>query len=249
MHLISRPGEITHQRSDTRGFTLDLAFSNLPEARSRVCPWLGPACDHSPLLGRAILGRRGPAPVENQAHRMKVPTNKDERARLVEHATQLISYIPRPSQDTKGIDECAEALSSCLTDAILNFGRPCRGQGPKRNPWWNEECGTTCAALRRRRQAGLPYEREKHAFRGACRRARREARRKEKDNMRTQVDVHRAVGEDRSSFFSYNTAVDTLSTYFTNLFPLRMSASFNKRLPTTRKPIRSTSSLTTTYMI
>ena len=134
LHLISQPGVITHQRRGRRGSTIDLAFSDIPEAYARVTPALGPACDHLPLLGRVVrqtpaLPERGP-----RAPRMKMPREQAQIDRMVQYAALRLLNLPSPGQSEVDIDNCAAALATILSDAIDLFGSPCLGTGPKRKP-------------------------------------------------------------------------------------------------------------------
>jgi hypothetical protein len=137
--FIGRPGEATHRE----GHTLDLAFSNVPFAESRVDKELDAGSDHYPIL--ITIPGRGQEALEQV--RWRVPENKLESfAELVGIGTARLPKLDK-IKNTEQLEAAVDALTEIIEMAIGAVGEQDRTTG-KSAPWWSEECHQAWTAYR-----------------------------------------------------------------------------------------------------
>ena len=133
MGFIGTLGEATHRA----GHVLDLPFSNIPAATSKVDKSLIFGSDHLPLL--VTIPSRGTEPPPETARRWNVPDTDLER---FYNLTRMASHsLPKtgPTSTRDELDTAATALSEMIRDCIQTVGRTTRTIG-KSAPWWTPEC-------------------------------------------------------------------------------------------------------------
>lgn len=129
--FIGQVGEATHNA----GHVLDLTFSNLPFATTRVCLDMDSGADHRTLLTTIPRIQE----TTSACPEIKVTDGKlPDFARLVGSYTQELPVIGPAPNDAR-IEEAAGALRQILTEAIKTMGMTKR-QGGRAAPWWTPAC-------------------------------------------------------------------------------------------------------------
>ncbi|KAI3326564.1 hypothetical protein HD806DRAFT_410813 [Xylariaceae sp. AK1471] len=133
MCFIGEPGKATHKD----GHVIDLPFSNIPFAESRIDEDCMTGWDHYPQ--RIYLPDRGQSSaMEQNGWRV----NEDALERLAEIVAAKVHTLPElgPNSSNEDVELAAEGLVSLIMDAVKVVGTKKRVTG-KSAPWWTEECG------------------------------------------------------------------------------------------------------------
>lgn len=186
LSFINQVGEATHNA----GHVLDLTFSNLPFANTRVCLDIDSGADHRTLLTTIPRIQE----TTNACPGIKVTDGKlPDFTRLVGSYTQKLPAIGPAPNDAR-IEEAAEALRQTLTEAIKTVGTS-RRQSGRAAPWWTATCQkahkTYTTLLKLAKQGGCTLEEVEDA-----RRAFHTTTRKEKKQHWQQV-IDNATDDSR----------------------------------------------------
>lgn len=173
--LLNPPETPTHNR----GGTLDLCFSNHPQAVCQVHHELHSGSDHETLILSLPL-----------THALTPPRGK-LRFQSVnsEKLLHLISAFTEPVSNEPNIE--ARDLVQVIQTALEGSCPRARGNS-KGAPWWNEQCKQTHQAWVRRRRHG-PSDLESFAFRNAVRQAKRHYWRSRIESASSTQDVFQFV--------------------------------------------------------
>lgn len=162
-----------------QGGTLDLCFSNYPNATCTVAYELHSGSDHESL----ILSL--PLPSSFIPPRGKLRYSSIDKERFV----QLISPFTAPFSSDPNLE--AENLTHVMQTALEGSCPRARGNGSGA-PWWTDHCKQMHRTWVNMRQSG-PANDEHLAFRTAVRQAKREYWRSRVDNASTMKDVFQIV--------------------------------------------------------
>ena len=190
MDYIGEPGRATHRA----GHVIDLSFSNIPFAKTKVQTDLNCGSDHEMLV--TMIPGRGRSPLQQFHYR--IPENRLlQFAGLVElemHHVHSPARI-RNYKTTMEIEHCAEALTGALNHAIRTIGKPDRETG-RSAPWWNDDCAAAYQRHLRALQhhnARRPTE-ETREFLREVRQAKRAYWRHTIDNIADDKALYKIIG-------------------------------------------------------
>jgi ribonuclease HI len=133
MEYTGTPGEPTHRA----GHVLDLVFSNVAHAETRVRSELHSGSDHETLV--TIIPTRGTAPVRRDKY-VVGPEKEDRFADLFAHySLSLRGPDTITVGDRAAMDRWVEAFDQAWEDSLQGAGSPASGRG-RTAPWWTEGC-------------------------------------------------------------------------------------------------------------
>ncbi|QSZ33338.1 hypothetical protein DSL72_002926 [Monilinia vaccinii-corymbosi] len=183
---IGEPGEPTHRA----GYTIDLTFSNIPFAETKVRHDLDCGSDHYTQI--TLIPARGLGAEGNAGYRVS-DANLPRLAHLIDSGIPL---LPRPADalDTRDLDSIAELLATLFQNAIKAVGNYSRGMA-KAAHWWTPVCARAHASYTRaRRLSELDHERKRREMLTAVRQAKCDYWRRVIDNAADDVDLYKVVG-------------------------------------------------------
>ncbi|OAA34233.1 reverse transcriptase [Beauveria brongniartii RCEF 3172] len=190
LHLLNEPDEkTTMARRKTRSSTIDLAFSNIPEASATVEVHLTTGSLHY-TIGIEIPYRE---PARTVHGKIRV-TTPDEIKAFGDHVGKAVKSLPTDVDSQAEIENMARQLQEILQNSAKACGRVSRGHRARSCPWWNQECKDAHDDLRITRriyenQRGEEVQRARVRFCRVLRRARQKFWRKTINEVTTPGDV------------------------------------------------------------
>ena len=184
MEFIGTPGASTHKD----GHVLDLTFSNIPFARTRVQDHMNSGSDHYTQL--TVVPGRGRS--EPDRYHYRVP--ESELPRFANAVAQDMRLVPDPwqAESADEIDMCISLLTHVITEALHVAGKP--GTPVARSaPWWTPECRKAYKAHLRAQAPGTTTQ-ETRDFLTTVRKAKRDYWRHVTENLQTDEDLFRIIG-------------------------------------------------------
>ncbi|OAA57831.1 Endonuclease/exonuclease/phosphatase [Akanthomyces lecanii RCEF 1005] len=136
LDLLNEPDEATTMaKRYTRSSTIDLVFSNIPEASATVEVHLTTGSLHY-TIGIEIPDRE-PAQVTRGKVRVTTP---DEIKAFGDHVGKAVKSLPTDVDSQAQIEGMARQLQEILQNSAKACGRVNRGRRARGCPWWNQEC-------------------------------------------------------------------------------------------------------------
>ncbi|KAJ3478790.1 hypothetical protein NLG97_g8480 [Lecanicillium saksenae] len=126
-----------------RSSTIDLAFSNIPEASATVEVHLTTGSLHY-TIGIEIPNSE-PAHATPGKTRVTTP---DEIKAFGKHVGKAVKSLPTDLRSEAQIEDMAKQLEEILQDSAKVCGRASRGRRARGCPWWNQECAEAYEDLR-----------------------------------------------------------------------------------------------------
>ncbi|KAM3462859.1 hypothetical protein MY5147_009760, partial [Beauveria neobassiana] len=190
LHLLNEPDEkTTMARCKTRSSTIDLAFSNIPEASATVEVHLTTGSLHY-TIGIEIPYRE---PARTVYGKIRV-TTPDEIKAFGDHVGKAVKSLPTDVDSQAEIENMTRQLQEILQNSAKACGRVSRGHRARSCPWWDQECKDAHDDLRITRriyenQRGEEVQRARVRFCRVLRRARQNFWRKTINEVTTPGDV------------------------------------------------------------
>ncbi|KAM3454106.1 hypothetical protein NHJ6243_008968 [Beauveria neobassiana] len=136
LHLLNEPDEATTMAKRTsRSSTIDLVFSNIPEASATVEVHLTTGSLHY-TIGIEIPNRE---PAQTTPGKVRV-TTPDEIKAFGDHVGKAVKSLPTDIDSEAQIEDMARRLQEILQNSARACGRVSRGRRARSSPWWNQEC-------------------------------------------------------------------------------------------------------------
>ncbi|OAA61588.1 Endonuclease/exonuclease/phosphatase [Akanthomyces lecanii RCEF 1005] len=136
LQLLNEPDEATTMaKRYTRGNTIDLAFSNIPEAIATVEIHLTTGSLHY-TIGIEIPNQE---PVQVTRGKVRV-TTPDEIEAFGRHVGKAVKSLPSDIDSESEIENMARQLQEILQNSARACGRVSGGRRAQSYPWWNQEC-------------------------------------------------------------------------------------------------------------
>ncbi|KAJ3499128.1 hypothetical protein NLG97_g581 [Lecanicillium saksenae] len=173
LRLLNEPDEpTTIAKRNSRSSTIDLAFSNIPEASATVEVHLTTGSLHH-TIGIEVPNRE-PAPRILGKVRVTTP---DEIKAFGEHVEKAVQSLPKILESEAQIEDMAEELQNILQNSAQACGKVSKGRCARSCPWWNQECIDAYEDLRITRrlyenQRGEDVQRARVRFRRIIKRTR-----------------------------------------------------------------------------
>ncbi|RAL63688.1 hypothetical protein DID88_003731 [Monilinia fructigena] len=184
--FIGDPGEPTHRA----GHTIDLTFSNIPFAETKVRHDLDSGSDHFTLV--TLIPGRGQQTNANTGYRVA----EDSLERFAHIINSEVPLLPRPAsaQGPGDLDDVARLLTILFQNAIKAVGK--KAQNAARSaPWWTPACAELHASYAKARQRSEPdQERKRRIMLSTIRNAKRDYWRRIIDNAAEDADLYKVVG-------------------------------------------------------
>ncbi|RAL59229.1 hypothetical protein DID88_006684 [Monilinia fructigena] len=184
--FIGDPGEPTHRA----GHTIDLTFSNIPFAETKVRHDLDSGSDHFTLV--TLIPGRGQQTNANTGYRVA----EDSLERFAHIINSGVPLLPRPAsaQGPGDLDDIARLLTILFQNAIKAVGK--KAQNAARSaPWWTPACAELHASYAKARQRSEPdQERKRRTMLSTIRNAKRDYWRRIIDNAAEDADLYKVVG-------------------------------------------------------
>ncbi|RAL63270.1 hypothetical protein DID88_004347 [Monilinia fructigena] len=194
------PGEPTHRA----GHTIDLTFSNIPFAETKVRHDLDSGSDHFTLV--TLIPGRGQQTNANTGYRVA----EDSLERFAHIINSGVPLLPRPAsaQGPGDLDDIARLLTILFQNAIKAVGK--KAQNAARSaPWWTPACAELHASYAKARQRSEPdQERKRRTMLSTIRNAKRDYWRRIIDNAAEDADLYK--GESGGSFGKSATSIQRL---------------------------------------
>ncbi|RAL62925.1 hypothetical protein DID88_004766 [Monilinia fructigena] len=198
--FIGDPGEPTHRA----GHTIDLTFSNIPFAETKVRHDLDSGSDHFTLV--TLIPGRGQQTNANTGYRVA----EDSLERFAHIINSGVPLLPRPAsaQGPGDLDDIARLLTILFQNAIKAVGK--KAQNAARSaPWWTPACAELHASYAKARQRSEPdQERKRRTMLSTIRNAKRDYWRRIIDNAAEDADLYK--GESGGSFGKSATSIQRL---------------------------------------
>ncbi|KAJ3495916.1 hypothetical protein NLG97_g3048 [Lecanicillium saksenae] len=173
LQLLNEPDEATTMaKPNARSSTIDLAFSNIPEAMATVEVHLTTGSLHY-TIGIEIPDQE---PVQVTRGKVRV-TTPDEIEAFGRHVGVAVGSLPSDINSEAEIDNMARQLQGILQNSARACGRVSGGRRARSYPWWNQDCKDAHDDLRITRriyenQRGEEVQRARVRFRRVLRRTR-----------------------------------------------------------------------------
>ncbi|TQV90123.1 endonuclease/reverse transcriptase [Cordyceps javanica] len=136
LQLLNEPDEATTMsKRYTTGNTIDLAFSNIPEAIATVEIHLTTGSLHY-TIGIEIPYQE---PVQVSRGKVRV-TTPDEIEAFGRHVGKAVKSLPSDIDSESEIENMARQLQEILQNSARACGRVSGGRRAQSYPWWNQEC-------------------------------------------------------------------------------------------------------------
>ncbi|KGQ02481.1 Retrovirus-related Pol polyprotein from type-1 retrotransposable element R1 [Beauveria bassiana D1-5] len=136
LQLLNEPNEATTMaKRYTRGSTIDLAFSNIPEAMATVEIHLTTGSLHY-TIGIEIPNQE---PIQVTRGKVRVTTPDEIRA-FGKHVGKAVKSLPSDLDSEAAIENMARQLQEILQNSARACGRVSGGRRAQSYPWWNQEC-------------------------------------------------------------------------------------------------------------
>ena len=119
----------------TRSSTIDLVFSNIPEATATVEVHLTTGSLHYTIGIEIPKGE--PAQVTHGKVRVTTP---DEIKAFGDHVSTAVKSLLTGIDSRVQVEEMARQLQEILQNSARACGRVSRGRRARSCPWWNQEC-------------------------------------------------------------------------------------------------------------
>lgn len=187
MTYIGIPGAQTHNQ----GHVLDLTFSNIPFAQSKVVADMNSGSDHETQV--TTIPGRGHEPLEQHSYRVP-DKDLDQFDRLMQVGVAGFpdpATLNRPAQ----LDDFNQRLAGVFDSSIRTAGKAHR-DGRKAAPWWTPECKTAHRRFLNSRvlNDNNLLTQEYRDFSSVCRRAKREYWRNIIDGVDSDAKLYKVIG-------------------------------------------------------
>ena len=192
LQLLNEPDvDTTVARGRYRPNTIDLAFSNIPNATATVEEYLTTGSLHHMISIEVLAAQPAPKVVG----RFKV-TTAEELQRFSTHIKVAAETLNGVLDSHTDIEMATQQLSAVIENAIRACGHRQSGPRARQNPWWNEECSMALTDFRLIWQftdsaTGEETQRARVYFRRTVRRVKRDFWRKIIADIISPDDVYR----------------------------------------------------------
>ena len=192
LQLLNEPDvDTTVARGRYRPNTIDLAFSNIPNATATIEEYLTTGSLHHMISIETLAAQPAPKVVG----RYKV-TTEEELKRFSAHVKIAIETLNGTLDSITDIETATQQLSAIIENAIKACGHRQSGHRARQNPWWNEECSTALTDFRLMWRAtqsatGEETQRARVYFNRTVRRVKRDFWRKVIADITSPADVYR----------------------------------------------------------